>query len=253
MKRVALVILTIVMIISSVGCFGKEKNLYIELNGGSMEIAEGMSFEQIMQKKPVKDGYDFAGWYSDEGFTDYINPKRISDDQEELGMAYAKWIQVEPVTYDVRSNEATITDSGREKQIMDVVYLTHDYDLKDLQRAGYKTFRVVVSLDVAEENKGYQYVFLYRSDYCNAGTSSLLDFYDKYVFGENPDDPDHMFTYQYEHGGTDKCTAWGTTSFEAELPISDLKDNLYIRYGASGEGEDTWYNRNIVVMVIPQK
>lgn len=277
MKRVIIVLLSVVMLFACVGCGGTApagniivnggghntgtapsveapvKKLFIELNGGSMEITDGMSFEDIMQMKPVKEGYEFAGWYGDEAFTNYIRPNAIAIAQKERATAYAKWIQVGYATYEVRSEHATITDSGRKNQIMDTVYLTRDYDLVDLQRAGYTTLKVFVYLDVAEENKGYQYVFLYSSTDCRAGSTSLEDLFDKYVNGKDPEDPGLLFTYRYEHGGTEKCTTWGKMSFMAEIPIADLTDNLYIRYGASGEKEDTWYNRNVYVVIEPQK
>lgn len=277
MKRVVTVLLSVVMILSCIGCGGKapagnvivhgagnnsgtapseetpEKKLFIELNGGTMDIPEDMHFEDIVQMQPTKEGFEFAGWYGDEALTNYINPKAIAGIQKERATAYAKWIQVACATYEVRIEPATITDSGRKNQIMDTVYITRDFDLTDLQRAGYKTLKVYVSMHVAEENKGYQYVFLYSNTDCGAVNPSLEDLFNKYVNGKDPEDPSLLFTYRYEHGGTDKCTVWGEMSFVAEISIADLTDNLYIRYGASGEEEDTWYNQNVRVSIEPQK
>ena len=81
-----------------------------------------------------------------------------------------------------------------------------------------------------------------------------MEFYDKYVFGEGTaEDPSLLHAFQYEHGSGEKDTDWDRITLRKSLRISDLKNDLYIRYGASGKDEDTWKNKNVVVTITPSK
>ncbi len=232
-------------------------NIYV--NGGSIQTTdgsnEGKTFAGLIRTIPTKEGYVFAGWYSDEALTDYIIPTHITTTQYSKGTAYAKWISVEPITYTVREETATITDSGRAKQRLDVVEFRYDFNLVDLERAGYTRLRFTISYDVKEVNDGYQYIFLYKDRNCiKQENFNLLDYYSDFIFGEqNKEDPTLLDVHEYEHGPGNLDTSWETVTFTKVIEIDNLIDNLYLRYGASGSNDDDWQNKNIIVTVTPEK
>ncbi len=148
-----------------------------------------------------------------------------------------------PFTVSVRTDAANITDSGRASQKMDVVFLSDYFDVKAAYSAGYTKLQVTIDFEAKEVDDGYQYVFLYSDTKCKGNS-----FFDKVVDEfYDPQDPSLLYEYRFEHGGTGKNTEWGAHSFSASLRMDRLKDDLYIRYGASGQGNDSWQNRNIVV------
>ncbi len=246
MKKYLLMFVCLIIIITLTSC-GK---VVINLNGGTVDSSinvENSKFKEIIKTTPTKEGYVFAGWYADSNYSDYINPNAPSKQQVRNGEAYAKWIDIpESTSYNVRTETATITDSGRSNQKMDIVYLSNDYDLVDLQRAGYTSFTVKVTLTVREEDDGYQYVFLYKNTYCQS--QNLSDWVDENIFGEQKSDPNLLYTYEFESN-----SSWKTYSFTAKVNLASLEDNLYIRYGASGKYDDTWKNKDILVTVTPNK
>ena len=236
---------------------GSEETINIILNSGTgINPTENTKFEDIIATKPTKEGYDFAGWYSDSSFNDYIHPFDITKAQKTKGTAYAKWITVKPSSYLVREGDATITDSGRANQQLDKIGISSNYNIVDLKRAGYTKITVSLSADVREKDDGYQYIFLYSNTQCASNDiSSVMDFYDKYVFGfgEDSGDPSLLYMHKFEHGSGVLDESWKTVSFEVTLDISRLTSDIYIRYGASGKSDDDWVNRNIKVTVIPEK
>ena len=222
------------------------------------DIPEGTKFSEVVKMKPSKEGFAFAGWYSDEALTDYIIPDHITDKQYQKATLYPKWIKVDPVTFDVRKDEATIRDTGRIHQVMDTVYLSQSLNVTDLTRAGYTKIKVDISLEVKEVNDGYQYIFFYSDTNCAApeNDDSLAD----KLFGDHLDeilgsndgsDPSLIWTKQFEHGAK-KDTAWSVHTFTTYIELGSLNDNLYVRYGASGNDDDDWINRNVTVTVTPQ-
>ena len=276
MKKIISIILVSSLLISALtmltSCFGdnrtinvysdgssapieSEDSINIFLNGGTgINPGEKAKFEDIIAARPSKEGFDFAGWYSDSSFTNYIFPTDITKAQRTKGTAYAKWIKVEPTSYVVREGTATITDSGRAKQQLDRVGMTSYYDVTDLKRAGYTKLTVSLSADVREIDDGYQYIFLYSNTKCASNDiSSVMDFYDKYVFGEESGDPSLLYMHKFEHGSGVVDESWKTVSFEITLDLNRFTDDLYIRYGASGKSDDDWVNKNINVTIIPEK
>ena len=152
-------------------------------------------------------------------------------------------ISTEPITLTIRTEETTITDSGRKNQKMDVLLLSNYFDVKEAYKSGYTKLHVTLSLDVKELYNGYQYVFLYADRECKSNT-----FFDKVVDEfYDPEDPSLLYEYRFEHTSGKKDTTWWEHSFTTTLKMNRLIDDLYIRYGASGEDEDTWLNRNVVV------
>lgn len=275
MKRIVLLLIATLLLGMATSCFGGSTDSTVPVPtdrpeppsihiGGvnedemDKELDTGISatFESIVKSTPTKEGYIFAGWYSDEELTDYIDPNYITETQYAKGKANAKWITDAPTTFQVRENEVSITDSGRKKQQLDVVEISRStsYTLLDLQRAGFTYIDIEISLDLREENDGYQYVFLYRDSVLPDEEMDLMEFYDKYVFGEGTaEDPSLLHAFQYEHGSGEKDTDWDRITLRKSLRISDLKNDLYIRYGASGKDEDTWKNKNVVVTITPSK
>ena len=251
MKKNLLMFVCLIIIITLTSC-GK---VVINLNGGTVDSSinvENSKFKEIIKTTPTKEGYVFAGWYADSNYSDYINPDAPSKQQVRKGEAYAKWIQVpEYMVYNVRTESATITDSGRSKQKMDIVHLSNEYNLVDLQRAGYIYFSVEVSLTVCEKDDGYQYVFLYSDTNCP--TENASDWINENIFGEDTPDPSLIYTYKFEHVSGDVGENWKLYTFKTQINLSELVDNLYIRYGASGKNDDTWKNKEVVVKVTPVK
>lgn len=255
MKKITVVLVVLMLVASFISCDNNAPTIVVgegaSFNG--INVNES-SFEDMIATRPTKEGYVFAGWYSDALYNDYINPSAITSEQKKQKRAYAKWITVEEsVTYSVRSAEITVNDSGRDKQPLDCVSISNNYNLLDLQRAGYRSLKVTVTLEISEKNDGYQYIFLYKNKNCNSNDVSLDSLWDQYIKGEDDSDPNCLYGYRHEHTAGKVDTSWATVTFEKTVMLSDLKDDLYLRYGASGKDEDTWYNKNVVVTVTPIK
>lgn len=152
------------------------------------------------------------------------------------------------VTYNIRSETTTITDSGRIDQKMDIVPFSDNYKAKALYNAGYTKLKVDFSFDVKEIDDGYQYVFLYYNTSCDENNivDEIVDLFDD-------SDPSLLYTYKFEHTSGKKDTNWATHTFSTSVSMSSIKDDLYIRYGASGKNEDDWQNKNVVVTLTPYK
>lgn len=235
----------------------KPTQITVNYGGGSdknLSINENTGFDEIINSKPQKEGYIFAGWYSDAEYTDYIIPGYITNTQYSKGNAYAKWITIDSVWITARTSEATITDSGRKNQQMDIVnFKANGISLTDWERAGYSSVKIQFSIDLKEVNDGYQYIFFYKDSSVSSKELSILEIYDKYVFGEegSSEDPSLIYMHRYEHGAGEKDTSYETLSFEVVLDIDSFRDDLYIRYGASGSKEDDWVNKNVRVKISP--
>ena len=263
MKKTIALILVLCTIcslcISFTSCGNKSKEITINYGGGqgdnNLVVDKNTEFEDFVRSIPTKEGYVFAGWYSDAMYTDYIDPYRISKTQLKNGTAFAKFILVpESVNYNVRTDTITITDSGRKNQKMDIVQISEDYSVKDLIRAGYKSLKITLTASVCEVDDGYQYIFLYSDTNCaDNDVSSLMDIYDKYVFGNDSEDPSLLYAHKFDHGVDKVDTSWGNISFTINIDLIKLKDDLYIRYGASGKNDDDWRNKDIFVTVQPIK
>ena len=229
-------------------------SINIITNGGELDADSIKNFKSAVKLIPRKEGYVFAGWYSNEDLTNKIKPASPTKEQISKGTAYAKWLLVETKSYSIRmGSEVTITDSGRQNQPMDVVDFSSDYNVKDLINSGYKKIVVTLSADVMERDDGYQYIFLYSDTSCAShGINSIMDAFDKYVFSDDDEaDPSLLYMHKFTHGGDQKNSSWGTVNFTVTLDATRLKDDLYIRYGASGKYNDDWCNKNIEVTITP--
>lgn len=249
MKKFICLVLTLII---SALCLFSCGSVSVELNGGNidMDISEEVSIKDVLDKTPTKDGYIFGGWYSDKQLT-----KLVTEDSEDLNKVdklYAKWITADPKIYEVRNDLVKITDSGRKNQQLDIVYLSKDYDYQGLKYAGYTELKIEFTFSIYEIDDGYQYVFLYSDKNC-VDTSSLDYFISNKLFGKTPDDPSLLCSYRFEHGSGYKESTRSNYSFTAYVSLDDMKDDLYIRYGASGNSDDDWYNSNVFIKVTPIK
>ncbi len=246
-KLFSLFFIVIVLSLCLTGC---GSSITINTNGGQIDVVENASIQEIISSTPTKDGYIFGGWYSDKELTQLVTLD--SKNLNQVKDVYAKWITAEKIDYDVRSDSATITDSGRKHQKYDTIRLADDFDYQGLIYAGYTEFKVTFSFEISEQHDGYQYVFLYKNKTC-VDTSSLDYFISNTLYGQTPSDPTLLCSYRFEHSPGIADSSWSAYSFTAYIDIEDLEKELYIRYGASGKYDDNWLNRNVTVSVEPIK
>lgn len=251
-KKWAIAILCALLCVTAlVGCDGNDSGSG-DSNSSSNSSSSGSSAPTVSENLknqaattpncPYGDGYVFGGWYSDSAMTKLVT---VNSDFSKIKALYPKWLTIPTAVNDVlvRSETVKITDSGRENQRMDVLNLSDHYDVKGLNFAGYTKLKVTFTFDVREIDDGYQYVFFYSDEKCNAN-SVVTDVLD--IVGVENDDS-FLYSHKFEHGSGKKDTSWGTHTFTAELPMNKLKKDLYIRYGASGKYDDDWQNKNVVV------
>ena len=70
------------------------------INGRSENVVLGSKFDKI--DTPVKDGYVFSGWYSDEACTKEYDFDSIVTDNVTI---YPKWLKMHTVTIDGKDNK----------------------------------------------------------------------------------------------------------------------------------------------------
>lgn len=249
-RLLAFLLIAATMLCCLVGC---KKQLEINLDGGTITQTQIEDMSTLLSTKPTKEGYEFAGWYADAEYTQYMTPSTLTKDQEKAGVAYAKWIKVEQKSYDVRENQITVTDVGRDNNPMDIVYLSDDFNLTDLSRAGYTELEIKITMQISEKDDGYQHVFLYKNETVVKTNNSVIDWLDKNVFGNTDDDPAMLFASTHEHDPDTANSNWEEITIQTRVKISDLEKDLFLRYDASGKNEDTWYSKNVVVTVTPKK
>lgn len=133
-------------------------------------------------------------------------------------------------TQRTRDDEHTITDSGRFNQHHDDFTFKDlfNYNGDDLRKAGYKTLKIDLQIDIKEVDDGYQYIMIY------AHSASSGDGVDGCTI---------------EHGGTKKDTTYKTYHYNFSIDLNKFyEDVIIIRYGASGNFDDNWKNKNLKVM-----
>lgn len=222
------------------------------LNGGKCSEQLKTSYnilDEIALPIATKNGSVFCGWVTPSNET----VSRISDRAEDLYLT-ASFTPTKFSTF-LRSETATVTDSGRVNQKYDYVNLNKYVSLSALAANGYTSVDITVTLDVKEVDDGYQYCFLYADGNVgsNAYSSSLAGFFDRYILGKEAtrDDPSFLAGYRFEHGPGKKNTSWATYDLKFTVSTEDLislgNGNLYIRYGASGKFDDNWQNKNVSI------
>lgn len=125
-----------------------------------------------------------------------------------------------------------MTDSGRFKQHHD------DFDLNDqfpyaidvMHEYGYDKMKVEIKLKARRVDKGYFYVFLYKSLNDNKDSQSIAE---------------TNFTLEKKGVIYDKSFSFDNLS----TGLFAGEDFLVIRYGAKGDFQDDWYNSDVSVNI----
>lgn len=189
---------------------------------------------------PEKEGYVFYNWSAE------IPSKMPATDV----YIFAQYLSSKLTFAQRTSTVYTITDSGRENQPYDEISLSNLEKYKEL---GYTKLNITISLEISEKNKGYQHIFLYN----NLGFKDEI-FKDYFILKDvNGTD----CTWELEHSGSDLDTNYKEYTVTSNLIISldaiisgeTSKDSVYIVYGASGDDNDTWYNKNLKVTILFEK
>ena len=128
----------------------------------------------------------------------------------------------------VRSASYTITDSGRLYNDFDVVNFQQLYgdkfNIANLVNSQYKTLVLEITMEVYEIQDGYQYIFIYENEKSNS----------------------RLCGGRFEHFSGSKSPNIIEYTFYCELQLAAIKENdVYIRYNASGKGDDDWVTKNV--------
>ena len=160
---------------------------------------------------------EFLYWCKDAELMNRID--RIEAYQTGTVDIYAKWRYIEPACG--RNGDYKITDSGRFNQEFDEVAIgmkwgTPGYDA--LKQIGVKYLVLQIELTAWEVNDGYQYIFIYDGESKKANLLSEQKF-------------------------EISSSSEKVLNFTFVIDIEKIKnvDVLYVRYGASGNGSDTWH------------
>lgn len=207
----------------------------------TFQVTYGSKKEIFPHNFSAPAGMHFEGW-APMGIYDAavaIHRERFTN---ELGELYYPWTldfdcdmiavygeNVLDMTDYARSATYTITDSGRFNQPFDSLAYTADFGLSELYDFGYRTIRIKMYIDISEKSDGYQGILVYN------GTSESST----YLAG-----------LEINHGGSKKVTSTYTYLVEFDITLTKgMSDWLCIRYGASGVGNDDWYNSNVKIDV----
>ncbi len=183
--------------------------------------------EKVRLPKPSREGYLFGGWY--------VNGAKVTDGSgngdvwrlDGAALATARWLKSSATFSD--SESYVITDSGRDDQHKDRVDLSAllGAPIADYIAAGATKLQVYYSVEIAEINDGYQYLFLSNDSRGKTFSSALL------------------FTECIQHGVLHKdCNSYLHEGV-VTVPLCKVADTVYLLYGASGWLDDDW-NRNSV-------
>ena len=114
-----------------------------------------------------------------------------------------------------------ITDDGRFNNPYDVIDFSNysnGFNINDFKQNGYKTMVMEISFYVMEISEGYQYIYIYSSSE-----------EDSYLIGCKFSHSSEL-NDEYYH-------------FYFEIDLNNIINNyLYVRYDASGSGNDDWVN-----------
>ena len=132
-----------------------------------------------------------------------------------------------------RTNEYTITDSGRFNQPYDIIgFSDFGINISECIAQGFIKMDITLNFEVAELYDGYQYVFLYQKE-SSGSDNILLDSKDMDIGGNSVSRDYQSMTLNF---------------YDIEL-VKIMNNKLFVRYGASGAGNDTWLNKNFKVTV----
>lgn len=132
----------------------------------------------------------------------------------------------------IRTNPYTITDEGRFTNSYDIInlYSIFGESVSFLKQAGYTKVTITLEFYAYEINDGYQYFWIYD------GTSSSST---------------SLYERQFEHTPESQDSNSKRYIFnDIEFDLDDIINNsVYLRYGASGTGDDTWINYGVTVNI----
>ncbi len=101
-----------------------------------------------------------------------------------------------------------------------VDYITTNFDLAELKKAGYKNFSIVVKFDM----KG-----IYNAD------SELWIRKGHGLKGKE------WYYWYWDHGGGGEDRYWGEYTKSGNVSLSDWDNNLSLVWGARGKSDDDWW------------
>lgn len=128
-----------------------------------------------------------------------------------------------------RSARYTITDAGQMKNPYDIVpiYANTGYTKEELHAFGFCDMTIQLRLTYWQKDHGYQWFYIYGDSTANSKFAS----------------------YKWDNG------VYTTEPTRITVAFTDLdmakfaNDTFYIRYDGSGDGADTWYNQNLLVVI----
>lgn len=127
-----------------------------------------------------------------------------------------------------RDTQYTIKDSGRFNQPLDRITTSdYTYSLMSIKNR-YAYFSIIINISVRDVDSGSKYIFVYNGIESSA---TLLD----------------SQTINHTLGTTYKSY---TITFTNITTANITSDDLIIRYGASGSGENDWNNKNLSVSIV---
>lgn len=132
----------------------------------------------------------------------------------------------------IRSLEKKITDDGRFDQIYDTVSLINqNINFDTLESNDYANVYIDIKFMVREQDDGYQYFFIFKNS--QESNDSLIQ----------------MTPFEYYPNERKRVYEERFFSLDA-IPISEFNASSFvIRWGASGNYEDDWYNYDVYVRV----
>lgn len=132
----------------------------------------------------------------------------------------------------IRTGTYTITDDGRFTNPYDEINLEKVFgqNVATLKQLGYTKVSITLEFYAYEINDGYQYFWIYD------GTSSSST---------------SLYGREFEHTpGSQNGNSIKYIFNDIEFDLDDVLNNsVYVRYGASGSGNDTWCNYNLSTQI----
>ncbi len=190
-----------------------------------IEGEHNLAMEECKKEKLWKDNLDKIEYPSVDPISDGIKNSEIA--------------KLETTISKTRAEEYVITDNGRWTNPFDKFDIEKMFGVsaKKLKEAGYNEILIKLSIEIKEEDDGYQYIF---------------------INNKTTESSDDLISWKIEHYHDKLDSTWWEHTTDGRSNkgngldcVIDLgyfnNDDIYIRYGASGNGGDTWKNRNLKV------
>ncbi|MCL2598516.1 MAG: InlB B-repeat-containing protein [Firmicutes bacterium] len=210
-----------------------------DLNGGNGDIPSQNLFGGDRVKEPVApeaDYRDFVRWTTDRGGNQSFNFDSVPTTNLTL---YAQWklrdkedgageVGVRSETWKASHDNQTW---GESNAFDTVPYSKFGLDKKRLQSLGYTHMQIFVTLNVAEESDGYEYINLYKTANASGAPYQQIKF---------------------EHGAGYKEPGWYKHGFTfAAETLDRFDDNSFVlRYGSSGALQNRWFHKDLYIAVV---